>query len=484
MKTIFSLLWHTCRASFARFGWVLCLALVPPCAHAQPKYSVVDLGGFRPVAVNNTGMVAGDIDVVVFGRPSRRAARYHFGEIIEVNSALDSNATGINNRGDVCGNERPGLGPTVGGFLYTAEGNTTYSIFARYTHAVGVNDAGHVALIGGFDAIISFAVSGAFGPVTIGYAGLYGINNRDEVIGSRLNTGGFLYSNGVYTYLPTLGGPTSTPYDINDASEIVGSTTTAAGEQRAFLYSKGVITNLGTLPGYASSWAEKINNIDQIVGGVATTTTPSTSRPFFYEGGVMVDLNTLVDLTGSAFSELTSAVWISDPGFIVGYGKLKAGGTRGYLLVPTPLVPISQPPGWWTAREVIDPSRAPNDYAVVNQGQVKRLARKAYDELEASLAGGAGPVLAQLVSSWGNPANAADYAAINQGQLKSIAKLFYDRLAQAGYHGPPLAPGQSYPWSTTTADNADYAAVNIGQLKRIFSFDLAGPDTASDDDGA
>lgn len=71
---------------------------------------------------------------------------------------------------------------------------------------------------------------------------------------------------------------------------------------------------------------------------------------------------------------------------------------------------------------------------------------------------------------WSATSNAKDYAVLNHGQLKQLAKPFYDRLAEVGYHGPPLLAGQVYPWSTATADDMDFAAANLGQSKFLFSF--------------
>ena len=46
-------------------------------------------------------------------------------------------------------------------------------------------------------------------------------------------------------------------------------------------------------------------------------------------------------------------------------------------------------PVWWTEREVLS-GATPNDYAVINQGQLKYLAEAAYHEFEQYLAGGSG----------------------------------------------------------------------------------------------
>jgi Glucodextranase, domain B len=101
------------------------------------------------------------------------------------------------------------------------------------------------------------------------------------------------------------------------------------------------------------------------------------------------------------------------------------------------------------------------------------IATKAADEMAARLpAPGAGLDITALVQSWESaPAVGVirdDYAALNQGQLKNVARPYYDRLSSLGYTGQPLAPGQTYPWTGTGADA--YALANLGQLKRVFSF--------------
>lgn len=137
---------------------------------------------------------------------------------------------------------------------------------------------------------------------------------------------------------------------------------------------------------------------------------------------------------------------------------------------------FAQTPVWWETREVLLPDTQPDDYAAANIGQLKYLATQAAAEMNAQLLGGAGETINALVASWLQPpaegVTRDDYAAINQGQLKAIAKLFYDRLAAAGYSGVPLRDGQTYPWpeGTSLADN--YALVNIGQLKYVFSFSV------------
>jgi hypothetical protein len=142
------------------------------------------------------------------------------------------------------------------------------------------------------------------------------------------------------------------------------------------------------------------------------------------------------------------------------------------VLALLPVILWSAEPGWWSG---VKNNNAANDYAAVNQGQVKNIAVKAVAELDRNLSefGGAGAALGQLAGVLtGTTARTNDYAAVNLGQLKAVAKPFYDRLYEMGYHGLPLQEGQKYPWDGKEASANDYAMANIGQVKNLFSFDL------------
>ena len=152
----------------------------------------------------------------------------------------------------------------------------------------------------------------------------------------------------------------------------------------------------------------------------------------------------------------------------------------GLLAAPVPTGKPSTYPAWWFARGVIaqknptnaSPSYPANyltadDYAVINQGQLKNFATQAFSELQAQAPSyiwstAQGGALTNLVDGW-NPSTGDAYATVNLGQLKTVAQPFYDVLIQMGY--PTI-----YPWTGVNAD--DYSVVNIGQTKNVFSFDV------------
>ena len=121
-------------------------------------------------------------------------------------------------------------------------------------------------------------------------------------------------------------------------------------------------------------------------------------------------------------------------------------------------------PGWWSTRGVISTQKSADDYAALNQGQLKNFARAAIEEMNAKLTGGAGSELNAMLATWRTrTGNANDYAMVTLGQLKALGKRLRSRLAEAGQVVPAV-------WSSTTADDDDYAAANLGQAKTVFAF--------------
>jgi hypothetical protein len=138
----------------------------------------------------------------------------------------------------------------------------------------------------------------------------------------------------------------------------------------------------------------------------------------------------------------------------------------------------AEAPTWWSARGVILPGVAADDYAAINQGQFKNMVVAAVAEMNEKLVGGAGGSLNQLVASWStNRAGADDYAVVNIGQVKNVMRLVYARLLQVDLI--ETVPGWMEINPTQSQEN--YAMVNMGQIKNLFAFNL--PDQIGGDPG-
>lgn len=148
------------------------------------------------------------------------------------------------------------------------------------------------------------------------------INDRGDIVGFTKTTEGgrgtppvqnpFLYSQGRYTDLGSLGGTYGGANAINVYGQIVGySYVPSLSQSHAFVYSEGTMRDLGTLDGTGGSWAQGINDAGHIVG--VSRGQDGRDRAFIYRNGVMQDL-------GSLGGSTTSAVAINNAGQVAGWG--------------------------------------------------------------------------------------------------------------------------------------------------------------------
>ena len=145
------------------------------------------------------------------------------------------------------------------------------------------------------------------------------------------------------------------------------------------------------------------------------------------------------------------------------------GGLLVALLLACACPPVhaQTAPTWWTTRSVITPGATADDYAVINQGQVKHLAVAAAAEIADKLGASSASywtTLTSTLSAWqASHTTADDYAVVSVGQLKAIALPFYQRLKDAGKIS-------TLPTWATQAGSDDYATANLGQAKALFAF--------------
>lgn len=361
----------------------LILATFQPAYALHQGYSVIDLGtlggpfGYA-FANNNRGDVVG---TSVTAEEISHSFIWRNGTMTDLGSLIENGETearGINNRGQVVGYSSADAG---GAFLWEDDTITNLGTFpgGAISWANDINENG--VIVGASDSASGEVHAFMFNRGTMTDLGTLGgansdamaINNKGQIIGSSetatganhvflwqkgvmidigtldessdyfpvainnkgqilgyygdANTGSshaFIWYKGVMKDLGSLGGDFTLPEDINEKGQIVGGSTTAAGEHHAFLWERGIMTDLGTLPGGSHSTAIDINERGQIVG---QSDDGIISAAVLWQKNKVFQLDTL----GGSF---TSANSINDHGQIAGQGGIE-GDQESHAVVWT-----------------------------------------------------------------------------------------------------------------------------------------------------
>lgn len=213
------------------------------------------------------------------------------------------------------------------------------------------------------------------------------INNTGAIAGSAAAVGetelATLWQNGQVTNLGTFGGASSVAYGINVNGVIVGTADQPAGQFvrfTGFKWQNGTKTSLGVLPGGDWSVAQGINASELIVG--QGTNSIGAIRALAWRNGQIRDLGNLAGGSQTAFAVATA---INDVNQIVGYSDWRtAGGAQHAFLWQngrmtdlgvTPGVPagsVTQAFGINSAGQIVGSMTAPGRLAhavLWNQGQ-------------------------------------------------------------------------------------------------------------------
>jgi probable HAF family extracellular repeat protein len=163
-----------------------------------------------------------------------------------------------------------------------------------------------------------------------------GINSSGQVAGYSTNAAGtyraFISQDGALVDIGDLGGGTAVAYAVNDSGQVVGSSVTSDGSNHPFLYSNGTMTDLGTLgsPVGGLWWnsAEGVNDSGTVVGYSYTNQNSAPIRGFIWSNGTMIEMGTLGGTMSQAYA-------INNRGQVTGIGYLKNDSAHAFISDPT-----------------------------------------------------------------------------------------------------------------------------------------------------
>lgn len=188
-------------------------------------------------------------------------------------------------------------------------------------YAADIDTAGQVLLQA--DAPY-FWMNGTLTPVNLGLEGtVVAFNDAGQIVGNFTSTNeAFISSNGVTTLLGLPSSPgSSTPRDINNKGQVIANH--YSDRFRALFWENGMIVDLGALPGDTQSFASAVNEAGQIVG--SSSTSLQQGRAVLWEHGVIRDLG------GSEYGARVGASDINNVGQIVGAARSASGANTSLL---------------------------------------------------------------------------------------------------------------------------------------------------------
>jgi hypothetical protein len=338
----------------AAFGALLVVLPVRQALRADAAlYTVEDLGQFDGLAPTVTGMNAsGQLSGYVTHGAGPRAVRYNPGTGWEYVAGVSSfsQATGINDNGDLVGSHHNGTAfrafRVIGGvvsFIDPLPGGTM-------TFGLGIDAAGNVVgQSNSIDGERGYRAAPGLGAVALpGLGGPFavacGINAAGQVAGYGVNASfqqhAFrIEADNTVTPIIPLDGPAGTGFGCAiDASGRVGGRTTSGGAFRAFTFTSGAPVNVDTMPNSAMSTVEAL--AADVAVGWFLSSADGLPRAFVNTADGSAELNTLI--APDTGWQLDQAFAVDANGRIAGLGRLN-GQPRAFLLTPVPSADTTAP---------------------------------------------------------------------------------------------------------------------------------------------
>jgi probable HAF family extracellular repeat protein len=329
--------------SVSRFTFAIALAVASTVQAApQPRWTILAIppiapeGGTTALDINNRGQVVGYGTVYAAQGFALHGFLWDNGTMVDLGVppgivSPHSFAYSINDRGTVVASDGPGNAYTWSDGVWSAQ---NLPGFARHINKFGTLAGSYRPgrfLIHGFifrDGV--FTDIGTLGGET---SDIYGINDKGTVVGNSLlannfETHPFVYDDGVMKDLGTFGGRFGRAQAINNRGEVVGAAWDASNIAHAFIYDGAAIRKL--FPARTgNSNAVAVNDRGAVIGWLDGITTS-----FLLDNGVLTMLEEIPEVRAGGWSWLVPT-GINDRGWITGYAnKLGSPGGVAFVLIP------------------------------------------------------------------------------------------------------------------------------------------------------
>ena len=170
------------------------------------------------------------------------------------------------------------------------------------------------------------------------YSTANAINDRGVIVGSSYvdydpsRVRGFVYENGSMTAIGTFGGQGSRAIDINSHGVIIGQAQDAAGVWQPFILDRSGMRRIENLPTGAALFA--INDHGVVLGSYPNPDFQGETQ-FLWDNGVVTSLGALPEVKAAGWGSIF-ATDMNDRGQVTGWGWKVGGNPNGeaFLLSP------------------------------------------------------------------------------------------------------------------------------------------------------
>ena len=308
---------------------VACTAVALAHAAKAPRWTVIDLGALGPYGSTATALNdKGDVVGYSYVNGANHAFLWSNGAMRDLGTppgSPSSSAVGVSDRTRVLGLDwnsnawtwQEGAWSSVG-VHGPADINRPGAITGTYTSGPGLHSYlykdGVFTDLGTLGGNNTYAAS---------------MNDKSMIVGNGELAGccashAFLYD-GTMHDLGTLGGANSTATGINGHAEVVGGSQDAAGGYKSFIWdSRGGMRLLFDAPGF--HYATDINDHGAVIGYIE-------GKSYLYDGGVLTRLESIPEVIAGGWQQVIP-VDINNRGWIAGWAFRGSGYGRAILLIP------------------------------------------------------------------------------------------------------------------------------------------------------